>query len=114
MLQRPVLPPGPRQYSASVQVKGCEPQVKRASGRGRAGDPLRPQRTGTVPALTVLRAARAETTATIAVIRLIRDAFCGCVSCHQANPTAKDSVADTKAVTVPASATGCFLVCGHR
>ena len=48
------------------------------------------------------------------VTRLIRDAFCDCVSCHQANPIPKASVADTKAVTVPATATGCCLVCGHR
>ena len=62
----------------------------------------------------MLRAARAEATATIVVIRPIRDAFCDCVSCHQANPIPEASVADTKAVTVPATATGCFLVCGHR
>src|SRR5271166_5418118 len=75
--------------------------------------PSRPQRASVAPALTVLRAASAETIATMAVTRLIRDAFCACVSCHQANPIPKDSVVDTKAVTVPATATGCFLVCGH-
>jgi hypothetical protein len=64
--------------------------------------------------VTVLRAASAEATATMAVTRLISDAFCDCVSCHQANPIPKASVDDTKAVTVPATATGCFLVCGHR
>ena len=82
--------------------------------RRRTGDPSRSQRAGVVLASTVLRAASAETTATMAVTRLIRDAFCDCVSCHQANPILKASVADTKAVTVPATATGCFLVCGHR
>jgi len=84
------------------------------SGCCGTGDPSRPPRAGVVPASTVLRAASAEATATMAVTRLIRDAFCDCVSCHQANPIPKDSVADTKAVTVPATATGCFLVCGHR
>ena len=41
--------------------------------------PSRPQRAGVVSALTVLRAASAEATATMAVTRLIRDAFCDCV-----------------------------------
>ena len=76
--------------------------------------PSRPQRAGVVSAVTALRAASAEATATMAVTRLIRDAFCDCVSCHQANPIPKASVHDTKAVTVPATATGCCLVCGHR
>src|SRR5579862_1699652 len=85
-----------------------------ASGRYGTGDPSGPPRAEVVPAVTVLRAARAVATATMAVTRLIRDAFCDCVSCHQVNPIPRDSVAATKAVTVPATATGCFLVCGHR
>src|SRR5215831_16441574 len=67
-----------------------------------------------VPAIPVVPAANDETTATMAVTRLISDAFCVSVSCHQVNPMPKDRVADIRAVTVPATATGCLLVCGHR
>ena len=108
-----MLPRSQRQKNGSVLVKGCDPQVSwRMAAPYQV--PSRPQRAGVVPAVTVLRAASAEATATMAVTRLISDAFCDCVSRHQANPIPKASVADTKAVTVPATATGCFLVRGHR
>src|SRR5215831_13924227 len=80
-----------------------------ASGRA-CGEILprsRLQRRGPVTsAVTVAPAANAETTAAMAVAILIRDAFCASVSRHQVNPIPRARVADTSAVTVPATAAG--------